>query len=241
MTGEQTDGVTLVWCLFLAGLLILAGRWLFGRLLKRSRPPDPTTTPFETVLASVLAYGCYVSAALEINARFPQFLRDHLFDGLALAGLAGFLVHRFPRGDPYRVLMPIIRRPILILFVFFLIGGLVFGLIAAAVVFTSGSDDFAGPVWRCAVVGGLIPAFAYGLVILDYSYWVPRTDASEVGPVKWWFRKRPDGERSSTGDSADRTTPEFVPKDTAVPIADNILGEAANATADVRHPRQEPR
>ena len=51
------------------------------------------------------------------GAEFPAFMRDHLFDGLAPAALAGLLVGAFPRENPDDAL-PWIGWPVLILALF---------------------------------------------------------------------------------------------------------------------------
>ena len=138
------------------------------------------------VIAAVTAYVFYVAAALIADAKMPEFLREHLFDGLAPAAVVGLLVSSIPREHP-RAALPWIRRPVMILVVLFAGGALIFGLIAAAAVFASGSNGFAQPVRICALGGGILFAGTYwaaaGEDVEVSDRWWPR--------VEWWFRKRP--------------------------------------------------
>lgn len=140
------------------------------------------------VLAAVTGYVFYVAAALIADAKMPEFLREHLFDGLAPAAVVGLLVNSIPREHP-RAALPWIRRPVMILVVLFAGGALIFGLIAAAAVFTSGSGGFAQPVRICALLGGILFAAAYWAAVGE------DVDVSDRwrGRVEWWFRKRPKG------------------------------------------------
>ncbi len=47
-----------------------------------------------------MAYSMYVAAAVVAGAAFPEFLREHLFDGLAPAALVGYLVSKLPFTKP---------------------------------------------------------------------------------------------------------------------------------------------
>lgn len=87
------------------------------------------------------------------NAEFPEFLREHLFDGLAPAAVVGLLVNTLPR-DNVRTALPKIFYPVMIPILFYAEGSLIFGAIAAAAVFTSGKSDFKTPVIVCALIGG---------------------------------------------------------------------------------------
>jgi hypothetical protein len=138
-------------CIFAFGILLARplARQLFGMLFKRSsgerKQAADSSRRLEAVVAAIMAYSIYVAAAILAGAAFPMFLREHLFDGLAPAALVGFLVNSFPRDSP-RTAFPWIRLPIMIAILFGIGGGLIFGLIAAAAVFTSGSKEFAKPV-----------------------------------------------------------------------------------------------
>jgi quinol monooxygenase YgiN len=160
---------------------------------------------FGSVVAAVMAFGFYVAAALMADAEFPEFLREHLFDGLAPAALIGFLVDRSLRDDP-RKAFPRVHRPVWILVDLFIFSIPIFGSIAAAAVFSSGSTDFIRPVGYCAFFGGFTLPAAYFTAIFrshDKVSW------------KWWITKR-----TSTEDLVERiqitaTMPDIKPDDLA--------------------------
>jgi len=202
--------------LWLAGGILVLGVAMLATLSIVARAPRFAWSPsagarrrFETVVAAVMAYGIYVAAALQADAEFPRFLRDHLFDGLAPAALVGLLVSRFPRDNP-RTAFPGIRLPFLIDVLFAVSGAMIFGLIGAAAVFASGSSDF-WPVALCAAFGGIIFPYGYGQLIYfegDIEGWWPR--------LKWWFKKR----------SNDTASPDTeVATDTASPDTDVAINE----------------
>ena len=162
-------------------LAVLGGAWgalvVVWAVRKTRRPVEAP------VVAAAMAYGFYVAAALFAGAKFPEFLREHLFDGLAPAAVVGLLVGSYRWDNPLAA-FPWIRRPVLILFVVFVGSALIFGLIAAAAVFASGSNDFTGPVWTCAWRGGLIFTIGYFLV-------AGRAVAGWPARVQWWLSERP--------------------------------------------------
>jgi hypothetical protein len=164
-------------------LLGLAVGW--GALIALRRSAWKTKGIAEArVVAGVMAYACYVAAALLAGAKFPGFLREHLFDGLAPAAAVLLLVNSFPVDRP-RTAFPWIRRPVIILVVLFAGGALIFGLIGAAAVIASGIEKFASPVTRCAVLGGWLFSVGYFLVAGSEE------DGRRRPEVQWWFRKRP--------------------------------------------------
>ena len=111
-----------------------------GQARARNRAVDRPWR-FESVFASMVAYGFYVAAALWAGAEFPKFLQDHLFDGLAPAALVGVLVSLLLRDDP-RTILPWIRWPWMILVLFLISGALISGLIAAAAIFSSATNNY---------------------------------------------------------------------------------------------------
>jgi hypothetical protein len=138
---------------------------------------------FDAITAGVMAYGFYVAADCMSAAEWPQFLRDHLFDGLVPAALVGFLILSLPRDDP-QLAFPLIQKPWKIFVLFYLAGALIFGLIAAAAVFSSAGKDYGDAIYFCAAFGGLMFPLAYFRAVLDY---IP---GSQIW--RWWFTKRPD-------------------------------------------------
>jgi peptidoglycan/LPS O-acetylase OafA/YrhL len=121
---------------------------------KRTPPTDDTHGPigFEQVTAGAIAYSFYIAAAMMAGVQLQAFLRDHLFDGFAPAALVGFLIYRVPNTRAkFSTIAPL-----------YLLSAAVFGLIAAAAVFSAGKDDFLPPVLSAAVIGGVtltIPVF----------------------------------------------------------------------------------
>jgi hypothetical protein len=197
--GHEHDlGSTLARVTCYVGVFVLASRWLFQRLYDGSGRPVadlPVARYFESALAAALAYSYYVAAALLAKAAFPQFLRDHLFDGLALAALVGFAVSRFPRDNP-SIAFAVVRRPASLMVLLFIVGALIFGLIAATAVFGAGSDDFFGggtasPVGTCAIWGGCLFPWAYFTMVSSVDLDYKRLTLTER--TIWWFSKRPSG------------------------------------------------
>jgi hypothetical protein len=191
------------------GVVALSTRVMLIKEFDLQKPSKNAPPIFETVLAAIMAYGFYLAAAFQADAEFPQFLRDHLFDGLALAALAGLLVKSFPRNDP-RAALPWIRWPFLIPILFAVGGAMIFGLIGATAVFSSGSNDF-WPAGLCALCGGLLFPQAYGQAISftdDLSGWRPR--------LKWWFKNRSnDTAATATDDTATLIHEDTAPADSS--------------------------
>jgi hypothetical protein len=176
---EQWDGFLLMVAIYSLAGTALAVRKTLG--VQKSAPDAGAPWHFGSVVASMMAYGFYVAAALMANAEFPQFLRDHLFDGLAPAALVGVLVDRSLRDDP-REAFPRVRRPVWILFDLFISGIAIFSSTAAAAVFSSGSNDFIRPIVYCSFFGGLTLPVAYFTTIFRSDNKVPSS---------WWWTKRP--------------------------------------------------
>jgi len=158
-----------------------------GRDRSNQTSADWVRSHYTSVVAGAMAYACYLIADLKASAPFPQFLRDHLFDGLAPAALVGVLVDLFPSENPAGA-FPRIRRPITIMLMLFAAGAAIFGLIAAAAVFSSGRSDYGSPVWSLALFGGFL--FGYG-----YYNQVGRIHGRSLGKdywsrKMWWFGKR---------------------------------------------------
>ena len=160
--------------------------WFLLAVIASAWPWEWKRMPGVPVITAVMAYSFYVAAALYGGAAFPGFLREHLFDGLAPAAVVGLLVNSIPTERP-ETAFPWIRRPVMILVVFYAGGALIFGLIAAAAVFASGTDDFTGPIALCAFFGGALFPLAY---YLDAN---PDT-ADSWSRLRWWFGKRPKDE-----------------------------------------------
>jgi hypothetical protein len=168
------------------GFVLAVVIYVIGAVAIMARPKPAkdldATKHFETILAAAMAYAYYVAAALLAEAEFPGFLREHLFDGLAPAALVGLLINRLPRGSPKA--FPRVW-PVTILVLFFLGGALVFGLIAAAAVFSSGANNFVLPVLICALFGPgifLVPYMA--MVTEEAGYKKMRFWCR----FKWWFK-----------------------------------------------------
>jgi hypothetical protein len=183
---QFTPGWWLVGSIGLLGIVALAERAFFFKVFsqKADASSEEADKPsrFEVVISASMAYGFYVGAALMANAKFPAFMRDHLFDGLAPSAVVGLLFGALRRKNPQNA-WPRIRRPVGILAVLLVGGALIFGLIGAAGVFVTGSGDFWPTAW-CAIFGGYV--FAYG-------YWVfIKIEDGFTGTYTftWWFRKR---------------------------------------------------
>jgi hypothetical protein len=149
-----------------------------------------------------MAYGAYVAAALLVNAGFPEFLRDHLFDGMVLAGLVGLLVTRSLRPNPFEA-FPRVRRPVMFLVIYSLTGAAIFALIAALAVFVSGSSDYGNPIVLCAFIGGYV--FFWPFFFSFYMSVIGGTRRQRwLAMIKWWFTKLPPG---------------FAPQEVTEPVA----------------------
>jgi WD40 repeat protein len=178
-----------MWVVALTGSLLLA--YTPSARTSGDRPDrslrDWVRDHLKPMIAAAMAYTYYVAAAWLAGADFPQFLQDHLFDGLAPAALVGLLIDFYPTADPVTA-FPRIRRPVVIPIMFFVLGTVIFGLIAAAAVFSSGENNYALVVPRTALYGGLIFPVAYITQVAG-----PVTPRGETwwSRMMWWFRARP--------------------------------------------------
>ena len=141
---------------------------------------------FKSIVAGATAYGYYVGAAWMAGADIAHFLREHLFDGLAPAALVGILIDFYPSADPV-VAFPRIRYPVVIPIVFYIAGGLIFGLIALGAVFTSGESDYVSVVSLTAAYGGAIFPVAY---VTQVAGPVTSRGKTRWARTMWWFRAR---------------------------------------------------
>ena len=214
MSKHQNLAITLLSVMSVAWLMLLCVQVGWGK---------QKWMPRASVVAAVMAYTSYVAAALYAGAEFPGFLREHLFDGLVPAAAVGLLVNNFPAESPETAL-PWIRRPVMVLVAYLAGGALIFGLIAAAAVFSSGTGNFSGPVVLCASFGGLLfsGAFLGGAVPADV-YRKSVYKKSRWSMVRWWFGKRPKPATTSKSGG---------PKDAPAPAAT----DAAESGADPRVP-----
>lgn len=165
-----------------------------GILIRRSRktadqPPGPIR--MEQVLAAAVAYATYVSAAMIAGAKFPQFLRDHLFDGLAPAALVGALIYVLTTKDMEKA-FDRVTRPYIVPLRFCLVGSTVFGFIAGAAVFSSGASDYAKPVLWAIGIGALPFSSIYiGAGIASRQDFDGHSRAKRfLSAVRWWFKPR---------------------------------------------------
>jgi hypothetical protein len=185
LDAEQRDGIELLVTLVVFGGLI----YMYGSAVIPTRSTD-SPLRFEPLAAAVMAYSFYAVSALIADAPLPEFFREHLFDGFAPAALVALLVYAFPRMSPSRAL-PRIRLPLMILVLFFWAGALVFGLIAAAAVFSSGSNNYWLPLALCAGGGALLFPYAY-VVLMSFD---PEVDlwrrTNHRRKIIWFFTKRP--------------------------------------------------
>jgi hypothetical protein len=114
-------------------------------------------------------------------------------------------------------------------------GALVFGLIAAAAVFSSGSDDFLGkPVGWSALAGGSV---------FLYSVFAVATLPKRPRVVRWLFEKRPKrlamSESGGPEDAAARTAADAAEGGTASRVPGDDL--PASADTSQRKPVSSPR
>lgn len=185
------------------GIYVMVGVALVGSVAlsyKPSPPPGGDTSDrsitdwvrryYRSIVAGAMAYGYYVAAALMAGAEFPKFLRDHLFDGLVPAALVAILIDVYPRANPTKAFLKIHRPVTMILIVFFIPGAVIFGLIGAAAVFSSGETNYIVPVLLTAWFGGLIFPTAYveQIIVPDDNISIGETRWDRT---KWWFKKRP--------------------------------------------------
>ncbi len=175
---------------------------------RREAHKDPARIRFPSAVYGAMAYGCYLAAALLTGVRISGFLRNHLFDGLALAFLVGFLTERIPFEDAADAFRRWIRLPAFVCFWFYVGGAVVFGAIGAAAVFSSGSSDFTTPVSVTAVIGASLFLTLYAETAIDD---VKRRDRiGNVGAAKWFFTRRaklPRAGRDGDDRKADRSEP----------------------------------
>jgi hypothetical protein len=146
---EFTWGLNMLW-----GLPVIAqGLLIAAKAANHTPSANDTQNPIhiEQVAAATVAYGYYIAAAMMVGAQFPSFFRDHLFDGFAPAVLVGFLIYRIRNA----------QAGVSNAAVLYLQSAVVFGLIAAAAIFTSGKDNF-----LLALYAALIGGFIFPLVIL---------------------------------------------------------------------------
>jgi hypothetical protein len=224
---EQNLAVTLLTIAVMAWFAVLS----LTTVRKQKRMPAPP------VIAAALAYSAYVAAALDAGAEFPGFLREHLFDGLAPAAAVGLLVNNFPAESPENAL-PWIRRPVMVLVAFLAGGALSFGLIAAAAVFSSGTDNFGPPVALCAATGGFVfsAAFLAGaqpVALARKSWWFK---------VRWWFGKRPKraavSESRNPAEAAVPAPADAAKSDTAPRVPGDDLRPSPDASRESRRARR---
>jgi hypothetical protein len=132
----------------MSGLPILAVLLLGAAKTPNRTPPAGTQSPIgvDQIVAGTVAYGYYIAAAMMAGDHLLNFLRDHLFDGFAPAALVVVLMFRIRNAR---------LSTVGLLFLLYLQSAAVFGLIAAAAVFTSGKDNFV-PVLYAALIGGFI-------------------------------------------------------------------------------------
>jgi hypothetical protein len=143
---------------------------------------------YSPVVSGAVAYGAYVAADFLGGSPFPQFLREHLFDGLAPAALVGILVDAFPNEDPVRA-FPRIRRPIAVLLMITASGAAVFGLIAAAAVFGAAGENYGKSIGTVAGYGGYMFFLLYVTSVSAARGHSKTID--DYWPHKaWWFKKR---------------------------------------------------
>jgi hypothetical protein len=138
---EFMYGLQMLWLLpVLAEVLLLA-----ADTSNRTPPTNETQSPIgiDQVVAGTVAYGYYIAAALMVGVQIPNFLRDHLFDGFGPAALVIFLMYRIRNS---RAGSSTVAR-------LYLQSAVVFGLIAAAAIFTSGKHNYV-PVLYAALIGG---------------------------------------------------------------------------------------
>jgi hypothetical protein len=180
---ELADSMFLAATVQSVGVFTLIGAVVLRRL--RHKGNTPVKSRFAPALSAAMAYGMYIAAALAADARFPEFLRNHLFDGLAPAAVVGLLIDRIP-VDNTIVPFPRIRLPIVIVVLFYAAGFVVFGAIAAAAVFSAGSSHFTTPVIYSGTVGGtLFPAMYFVAATATGPRWM-----GYRGTVKWLFTRQ---------------------------------------------------
>jgi hypothetical protein len=162
-------GLNMTWGLpVIAEVLLVA-----AKTSNRTTSAQETRGPIDVhqVVAGTVAYGYYIAAAAMVGVQIPSFLRDHLFDGFGPAVLVGFLMYRIRDAQ---------ARLSTVAFLY-LQSAAVFGLIAAAAVFTSGKDNYV-PVLYAALIGG----WAFPLFIIAAKFIQSQANskgtAAQAGP-----------------------------------------------------------
>jgi hypothetical protein len=146
-------GLNMTWALpIIAEVLLVA-----AKTSNHTPSAKETQSPIriDQVVAGTVAYGYYIAAAAMVGVQIPSFLRDHLFDGFAPAVLVGFLMYRIRDA----------KAELSTVLLLYLQSAAVFGLIAAAAIFTSGKDNYV-PVLYAALIGG----WAFPLFILAAKF-----------------------------------------------------------------------
>lgn len=187
-------------------ILVFCWRLAFSCLLP-SYPLKPSSRKsdigwirahYTSITAGILAYTAYICADFLAHAAFPEFLRDHLFDGLAPAALVGILVNRYPPDGDRLSVFPGGRRPVVVLLLMSIGGLVIFGLIAASAVFSSGSNTYITPIIVVSLLGVYLFGFNYWTDVLkgktvarrSKQMRPPRSLKGEEQTVAWWFKKR---------------------------------------------------
>jgi hypothetical protein len=156
--GNSGVGITIMLGLQpLRSALLSLFPWLLAP--DRTSSADDTRSPISggQIIAGALAYGYYIAAALMAGARFPKFLQDHLFDGFGPAALVAFLIYRFRledgKPDAYNLLTFVLL---------YFQSAVVFAVIAAAAVFSTGTYNFVPVIWAAVIGGATFPAGIVG-------------------------------------------------------------------------------
>jgi hypothetical protein len=133
-----------------------------------------------SVLGGFIAYGLYVQAALFAKVDLADFMRAHLFDGLAPGAAVALLARQLMSESP----VPANWRPIYGVAAYFFGGAIIAGLIGTAAVFSSNAKDYGAAVLT-AIFGGIdFAAVAAALTSPNDNVW----------PPSQWFRRPPQGQ-----------------------------------------------
>jgi hypothetical protein len=192
------------WAVYVLMLGLFIGVISFVALLtlqqsRRHAGKDPVKSRLPLAASAAMAYGFYLGAALLAGAKMPEFLRNHLFDGLAPAATVGFLINLFPFDNAAEA-FKWIRLPAFICFWLYVGGAVLFGSIGAAAVFSSGSSDFFEPVTVSAVTGGSTFLAFYIVTVTDDLQ--RRHETGTAAAAKWLFTRREKPTRSSASVSS---------------------------------------
>jgi hypothetical protein len=124
----------------------------------RTSAAKETQSPLgiDQVVAGTVAYGYYIAAAAMVGDQIPSFLRDHLFDGFGPAVLVGFLMYRIRNA----------KAGLSTVALLYLQSALVFGLIAAAAVFTSGKGNYFPALYAALIGGWAFPLFIFAAKLM---------------------------------------------------------------------------